>query len=147
MNNPLNLPMAARSLHNLVSRPATRRYPSEVRAPYADTRGTLEFDPGTCVFCGLCVRRCPAAALTVSREERFFAIEQLRCLACGACVDACNKDSLHLSVARPQVYLSTDSAVGERRPGHQEWRLGPPTAARPEPAGAKGALVASETPA
>ncbi len=32
MANPFNLPMVGRSLRNLVSRPATRRYPSEIRA-------------------------------------------------------------------------------------------------------------------
>ena len=32
-------------------------------------------------------RRCPTVALTCSREERFFAIEQLRCIACGVCID------------------------------------------------------------
>ncbi|HSP08539.1 MAG TPA: 4Fe-4S binding protein, partial [Candidatus Dormibacteraeota bacterium] len=93
MANPFNLPMVGRSLRNLVSRPATRRYPSETRPHFAGTRGTIEFDLDTCVFCGLCVRRCPTLALSCSREDRFFAIEQLRCIACGVCVDACNKDS------------------------------------------------------
>jgi Fe-S-cluster-containing hydrogenase component 2 len=42
----------------------------------------------------LCARRCPAAAITVSREDRHWAIEQLTCIACGVCVDVCNKNSL-----------------------------------------------------
>jgi ech hydrogenase subunit F len=110
MANPFNLPMVGRSLRNLVSRPATRRYPSEIREHFAGTRGTIEFDLDTCVFCGLCVRRCPTLALSCSREERFFAIEQLRCIACGACVDACNQ---------------TGAAPGAPRPGHQEWHQQP----------------------
>ena len=121
MANPFSLPMVGRSLRNLVSRPATRRYPSETRPHFPGTRGTIEFDLDTCVFCGLCVRRCPTLALTCSREDRFFAIEQLRCIACGVCVDVCNKDSLHMSVEAPRVHLTTGAAPGEARPGHQEW--------------------------
>ena len=72
MANPLNLPMVARSLRNLVSRPATRRYPTVVRPPFPGARGTLEFDLDSCVLCGLCVRRCPTVALTCNRDERLL---------------------------------------------------------------------------
>ena len=122
MPNPLKLPMAARALRNLFSRPATRRYPIEVREPFPGARGTLEFDLATCVFCGLCARRCPAAAITCSREDRYFAIEQLTCIACGVCVDVCNKDSLRLSLHRRPVHTRADAGPDGRRPGREEWR-------------------------
>ena len=138
MANPFNLPMVGRSLRNLVSRPATRRYPSETRPHFAGTRGTIEFDLDTCVFCGLCVRRCPTLALSCSREERFFAIEQLRCIACGVCVDVCNKDSLHMSVDAPTVHLHTGAAPGTPRPGHQEWHQQQPAGSPPGPGDAVG---------
>ena len=131
MANPFNLPMVGRSLHNLVSRPATRRYPSEVRPHFAGTRGTIEFDLDTCVFCGLCVRRCPTVALSCSREDRSFAIEQLRCIACGVCVDVCNKNSLHMSVEAPRVHLQAGAVLGSPRPGHQEWHQEQPPAGGP----------------
>ena len=131
MTNPFNLPMVGRSLRNLVSRPATRRYPSEVRPHFPGTRGTIEFDLDTCVFCGLCARRCPTVALTVSREDRSFAIEQLRCIACGVCIDVCNKDSLHMSVEAPRVHLRTGAALGDPRPGHEEWHQVQPAAGTP----------------
>ena len=138
MANPFNLPMVGRSLRNLVSRPATRRYPSEIREHFAGTRGTILFDLDTCVFCGLCVRRCPTLALSCSREERFFAIEQLRCIACGVCVDACNKDSLHMSVDAPKVHLHTGAAADAPRPGHQEWHQQQPAGSPPGPGDAAG---------
>jgi formate hydrogenlyase subunit 6/NADH:ubiquinone oxidoreductase subunit I len=133
MANPLDLPMVGRTLRNLVSRPATRRYPLEVRAPFPGARGTLEFDLDTCVFCGLCARRCPAAAITCDRDSRYFAIEQLTCIACGVCVEVCNKDSLRLSVERRAVQAAADRTPGSRRPGHEEWHgeIPPPS---PKPA-------------
>ena len=135
MTNPFRVPMMRRSLHNLLSRPATRRYPSEVRPPFPGVRGSIEFDLDSCVFCGLCARRCPAVALTCSREERFFAIEQLRCIACGVCVDICNKGSLRMSAAAPRVHLHTGAAPGAARPGRQEWRQLPTVSGDPTNAG------------
>jgi formate hydrogenlyase subunit 6/NADH:ubiquinone oxidoreductase subunit I len=143
MANPFNLPMMRRSLRNLLSRPATRRYPSEVRPHFAGTRGTLEFDPDTCVFCGLCARRCPTVALTCSREDRFFAIEQLRCIACGVCIDLCNKDSLRMSEDAPHVHLHTGAASGAPRPGHQEWHQQLPDGSPPVPGDAAGGTAAA----
>ena len=122
MANPFHLPMVGRSLRNLVARPATRRYPFEVRAPFPGARGTLEFDLDTCVFCNLCARRCPAAAITCVREDSYFAIEQLTCIACGVCVDVCNKKSLRLSTDRRAVQTHADDGPDGQRPGHQEWR-------------------------
>ena len=139
MANPLNLPMVTRSLRNLVSRPATRRYPTVVRPPFPGARGTLEFDLESCVLCGLCVRRCPTVALTCIREERLFAIEQLRCIACGVCVDACNKHSLRLSPERRPVHTSAEIGADGRRPGYEEWH-------KPDPEPGPTAAVAGAAP-
>ena len=121
MPNPFDLPMVGRTLRNLVSRPATRRYPVEVRAPFPGSRGTLEFDLETCVLCGICARRCPAAAITCVREDKYFAIEQLTCIACGVCVEVCNKNSLRLSTDRRAVQTRADAGPDGQRPGHEEW--------------------------
>jgi ech hydrogenase subunit F len=145
MANPLNLPMIRRSLRNLVSRPATRRYPTEVRPRFAGARGTIEFDLDSCVFCGLCVRRCPAVALSCSREEKWFAIEQLRCIACGVCVDVCNKNSLSMSVDARPVHTHADVGPHGERPGHEEWHKEEPPVAKPtvqaDPAAGGASLV------
>ncbi len=122
MANPFTLPMARRSLRNLFARPATRRYPIEVRPPFPGARGTIEFDVDTCVFCNLCARRCPAAAITCSREERYFSIDQLRCIACGVCAEVCNKGSLSMSVEPRPVLTGDDAPPGRERPGLEEWR-------------------------
>jgi ech hydrogenase subunit F len=138
MPNPFDLPMVGRTLRNLVSRPATRRYPVEVRAPFPGSRGTLEFDLDTCVLCGICARRCPAAAITCVREDKYFAIEQLTCLACGVCVEVCNKNSLRLSTDRRAVQTRADAGPDGQRPGHEEWHkqdaVAPVTAPAPNDA-------------
>jgi ech hydrogenase subunit F len=140
MANPARLPMVRRSLRNLVSRPVTRRYPVEVRPRFAGARGHLEFSLTNCVFCGLCARRCPAAAITVSREDKTFAMDQLRCIACGVCAEVCNKKSLQMLPDASPAQLYLDGRPGAVRPLRREWRseeaAGAAVVVHPEAAGA-----------
>lgn len=156
MANPLRMPMVRRTLRGLVSKPATRRYPIEVRPPFPGARGTLEFDLDTCIFCMLCARKCPTGAITCVRDERFFAIEQLSCIACGVCVDVCSKDSLRLSVERRPVQVAADRGPDGARPGHEEWhgvipepkpepRPEPRPESKPEPSGIPVAAAPART--
>jgi len=138
MANPLKLPMVPRALRNLLSRPATRRYPYEIRPRFVGARGTLEFDVETCNYCTLCMKRCPAAAITVSREDRIWAIEQLTCIACGVCVDVCAKKSLSMSVDSRHVHTMSEVGPQGQRPGHEEWH---------KPADVAPAPVAGTAPA
>jgi ech hydrogenase subunit F len=135
--------MIRRSLRNLFSAPATRRYPSEVRPRFEGARGTIEFDVASCVHCGLCARRCPTAALTVSREERTFTIEQLRCIACGVCVDVCNKQSLRMSVEAPRVRTAAEAGPDGRRPGRETWHKEEPLVAGPAATAEPAAVAAA----
>ena len=98
------LPMVPVALRNLLSRPATRLYPLEKRAPFPGAKGHVVIDIDACVFCGLCARKCPALAMTVTKEEKRFALERLRCTSCGLCVEACNKHALRMEV-EPQAVL------------------------------------------
>ena len=104
---------------------------SNVRGQFQKLSGTIEFDVDTCVFCMLCARRCPAAAITVSREDRYFAIEQLTCIACGVCVDVCAKKSLSMSVDSRHVHTMSEVGPQGQRPGHEEWHSDAPVAATP----------------
>jgi formate hydrogenlyase subunit 6/NADH:ubiquinone oxidoreductase subunit I len=121
MINPAGVPMIRRSLRNLFSRPATRLYPRDVRPRFEGARGTIEFDLDTCNFCGLCARRCPAVALVVSREERTFAIEELRCVSCGVCVDVCARHSLVISADPPRVLTTGDAGPDDADLGRRTW--------------------------
>ena len=131
MANPLKLPMVRRSLRNLVSPPATRRYPTEVRPPFPGARGTLEFDLETCVLCGLCVRRCPTVALTCERDESCSrssssAASPAACASMSATSTACSLSA----EPTPGAHQRRDRRR-RRRPGYEEWHKPDP---EPEPA-------------
>jgi NADH-quinone oxidoreductase subunit I len=123
--------MVRRSLRNLVSRPATRRYPYEIRPRFEGARGTIEFDVETCNYCMLCARRCPAAAITVSREDRVWAIEHLTCIGCNVCVEVCAKKSLTMSKESKPVHTRAEVGPQGQRPGHEEWHKPAPAAEAP----------------
>jgi len=146
MANPLRLPMAGQSLRNLVARPATRRYPVEVRPPFAGARGKIEFDVATCNYCMLCARRCPTLAIRVDRDARVWSIDHLNCIACNACVEVCNKKSLTMS-STPRKAVAASEAVGGHRPLHEEWRPQPETPPCPDDEAAARAGAATGTAA
>jgi len=81
---------------NLFSKPVTEKFPFGPREFPAGSRGQVVIDTSTCIFCGLCQRKCPTAAITVTRAEKNWSIKRMQCIACGACVDACPKDALKL---------------------------------------------------
>ncbi len=111
------MPMARIALRNLLSKPATRRYPFVVRKPFAATRGRIEIDFPNCIFCGACQRHCPAAAIVVKRAESSWRIDRLACVICGACVIACPKKCLAMSNERQRPVDSSDlsPAIAEHR--------------------------------
>jgi formate hydrogenlyase subunit 6/NADH:ubiquinone oxidoreductase subunit I len=148
MANPFRLPMVPRSLRNLVSRPATRLYPKTPRPQYDGGRGTILFDVETCNYCMLCMRRCPAAAINVVREDRMWSIEHLTCIGCNVCVEVCARKSLTMSPESKHVHVHAEVGPQGQRPGHEEWHgpdpavvaaakaaAAPATAPAPEPAG------------
>ena len=57
-------------VRNLFSRPATRRYPYEIRHRSAGARGLIEIDIETCIFCSACgaVRRPPSRSRARTRS-------------------------------------------------------------------------------
>ena len=53
---------------------------------------SVRLDYDRCTVCGLCVRLCPANAL--SEKDRRITLEQPKCMKCGACVKQCPVDAL-----------------------------------------------------
>jgi formate hydrogenlyase subunit 6/NADH:ubiquinone oxidoreductase subunit I len=64
----------------------------EENAP-AVSEGNLKCDE-TCVFCGICAKKCPQEAITVDRAEKKWAVDDEKCTRCGLCVEGCPKNSL-----------------------------------------------------
>jgi ech hydrogenase subunit F len=94
--------MAHPSILKLVTRAAvskysTRLYPFTKRQAIAGSRGHIEIDVAKCIYCGLCVKRCPTAALTVSKPQRTWAINRFACVQCGGCTEVCPKKCLTLA--------------------------------------------------
>ena len=81
---------------NLAHRPATRLYPRERREPPAGTRGHIDMDPGLCIYCGLCQKRCPANAIVVTRNPKSWTLDPYACVICGYCAEVCPKQCIYL---------------------------------------------------
>ena len=91
---------------SMVHRPVTVRYPA-VPLPMPERfRGKLLYIASQCTGCKLCMRDCPADAITIIKvgERKFEAEVDLgRCIFCAQCVDSCLKKAL---VATPEFELA-----------------------------------------
>ena len=81
-------------LRSLVKKPATLMYPVIPREWKERTRGRIEIDIETCIFCSICSRKCPTDAITVNRDAKRWAISRMDCIQCSCCVEACPKKCL-----------------------------------------------------
>jgi len=62
----------------------------ERHCPAKECRGLFlyEIDPEACKGCGICLKNCPADAITGERKEPHV-IDQEKCTRCGTCWDKC----------------------------------------------------------
>ena len=74
---------------NLVTGPATLMYPQRERIYPLITRGRIDNAIDRCIFCGLCAKRCPTYAILVTKEDKAWQIDRLKCCICNLCVDVC----------------------------------------------------------
>jgi len=81
---------------SLFGEPATLMYPHRARVYCKGGRGRIAIVIENCIFCGLCRKKCPMAAISVSKENGTWEIDRLRCITCNACVEACPKKCLSM---------------------------------------------------
>ncbi len=84
-------------LKTLTQKPNTIAYPFEKAELPEHYRGKLKFDTTKCIGCKMCMRDCPANAITIEKigEKQFKATVQLdKCVYCGQCTDSCPRDAL-----------------------------------------------------
>jgi formate hydrogenlyase subunit 6/NADH:ubiquinone oxidoreductase subunit I len=126
-------------IHNVFSKPATRNYPAVRRAPYKGQKGHIAMQISSCIFCGICSRKCPTHAIEVKRPEKSWTIDRFRCIQCNACAESCPKKCLTME---PEY---TSPAPRKSRETYQA----PAPAAAPEKtaAEAKPGAVRQETSA
>ena len=82
------------TLKSLFSKPETVLYPIEKKTPPAGLKGHVTNDVEICILCGICQKRCPAAAIEVDKAARTWSIDRFRCVQCGSCVRECPKQCL-----------------------------------------------------
>jgi ech hydrogenase subunit F len=83
-------------IKSLFSKPATIKFPFGPCKFPEGSRGQVVIDVKTCIFCGICQRKCPTAALLVDRTAKKWVIKRMQCISCGACVEVCPKKCLKL---------------------------------------------------
>jgi formate hydrogenlyase subunit 6/NADH:ubiquinone oxidoreductase subunit I len=76
-------------IKNLLKKPATRKYPFDVREPFPNYRGELVIDIDKCIFCGMCSRKCPSQCITVDKAAGTWQCDPHACVYCGLCRDNC----------------------------------------------------------
>lgn len=92
------LGMTKTVLKNLFSRPATERYPFVAKEFVPGARGKVDIEIEKCIYCSICQRKCPTAAIVVSKDPKTWSINRMSCISCNACVEVCPKKCLVLNV-------------------------------------------------
>ena len=111
-------PLAALSevFKNLFRAPSTHGYPLRKAGVDDKFRARIKYLPELCVGCQMCVRNCPANAISITLlnpqdkpvpgpdgkmiiPKRHFEckIDLTRCIFCAQCVDSCFKKALYSS--------------------------------------------------
>lgn len=98
-------------LGRLFKKPATLMYPVVPREWKERTRGHIDIDVDACIKCGICAKKCPTNAITVSRDESYWEIQRMQCIQCGCCAEVCPKQCLSMA---PEYTTPTTEKVIDR---------------------------------
>ncbi len=97
---------------NLLSGPATLMYPKKKRSFTPITRGRVEVNINECIFCGMCSRRCPTYAITVTKDCKEWQIDRLKCCTCNLCVEICPKKCLSMEIQYAPALTLAEKTAG-----------------------------------
>lgn len=115
----MRFPFAKEAVTNLFSSPSTVPFPAIDVPAKPGYRGRLQFDPDKCTGCGLCVRVCSPAAITVKTElsedgnvemiTRSF--DMTSCTFCQTCEDFCDTGAIRLTEDYHMAVTDTEMLV------------------------------------
>jgi ech hydrogenase subunit F len=101
---------------SMFKKPVTVAYPNKPIEYSKVARGHIEIDIESCIFCGMCSRKCPTTAIEVDRNERTWEINRFCCIQCGCCVEVCPKKCLAMGAAQtPAASVITKELVRDAR--------------------------------
>jgi formate hydrogenlyase subunit 6/NADH:ubiquinone oxidoreductase subunit I len=114
--------MIKQVLQSIFKKPATNMYPYEKLEMPDNIRGKLKFHPEKCTGCKLCMKDCPADAITINKlgEKQFEAVIDLgKCIYCAQCVDTCPAKALEITknVELAQLDVNKLKVVFRAEPG------------------------------
>jgi ech hydrogenase subunit F len=92
------------ALGNLVSKPATVKYPFEPTYKPDDYRGLIVHNPDLCIWCRRCEMACPPGSIIFSQTmdgKQTYHYNRALCIYCGECVRSCPKDGAIIQTATP----------------------------------------------
>lgn len=90
-------------LANISSKPVTRLYPFEIRETCKEAKGRIVFNPENCILCGICQKKCPPDAITVTKADKIWELNVFRCIMCTECVNGCPKNCITISCERAKT--------------------------------------------
>jgi NAD-dependent dihydropyrimidine dehydrogenase PreA subunit len=82
---------------------------------YLSNTATLEFFPGRCVGCGMCIEVCPRGVFAVENRKAVI-LDRDRCMECGACVGNCAFDALKVDKGVGCAAAVIDSMISGGEP-------------------------------
>lgn len=88
------------AVRSFFCKPATVSFPAGEMQIENNYRGMLTYDPANCTGCKICMRYCPAGAISVvnegTKEDKKMkaTLTMAKCIFCCQCVDSCPQDCL-----------------------------------------------------
>jgi formate hydrogenlyase subunit 6/NADH:ubiquinone oxidoreductase subunit I len=99
------------SLRNLFKKPATKMYPVVAPVYTTRTKGHVVCEITDCILCSICEKRCPTHAITVSKPDETWTIDNFSCIQCLSCVRTCPRKCLTMEPAYTKAALEKTLVV------------------------------------
>jgi Na+-translocating ferredoxin:NAD+ oxidoreductase subunit B len=69
-------------------------------------------DPGKCISCGACIKRCPVEAIAEDGNDK-SKVGRDKCIGCGVCVIGCPTDAIEMVPVSAEEWFHVPSSMAE----------------------------------